>query len=393
MALSPEPARAVTSSEVAPVRTRLQRARIFVLLGGLTAFGPLSIDMYLPSLPAIGRDLAASESVIQLTLPACLVGLALGQILAGPLSDRFGRRRPLLAGVAAYVLASLLCATAPVAPVLVGFRLVQGLAGAAGIVIARAIVRDLYVRSAAARYFSRLVLIMGLAPILAPVIGAQVLRFTSWHGLFLTLAFVAALLSLGAAVAWRRDGVGRDRRQRPAVDGSDRLRWLGRDLASAVLPGFEQRVGRAQRHRARAHEATKRRRDRVSLAGRHSERRRSHRCATRWGRRDQLGAADGGRDRRFRYRSRCRVHAHVGRSQPTGDAGQLASRVSTRMKTSEACTIFSVRLFGMCIRTPGCAAVPKSHPSRYLARTSAIVLTAAVLDPFVIQTVGSRAVA
>jgi len=173
---------------------------LFVLLGGLTAFGPLSIDMYLPALPAIGRDLAASESVIQLTLTACLVGLALGQILAGPLSDRLGRRRPLLIGVAAYVLASLLCATAPVAPVLVGFRLVQGLAGAAGIVIARAIVRDLYVGSAAARYFSRLVLIMGLAPILAPVIGAQVLRFTSWHGIFLTLALVAALLWLAAAV-------------------------------------------------------------------------------------------------------------------------------------------------------------------------------------------------
>ncbi|TMD66403.1 MAG: multidrug effflux MFS transporter [Chloroflexi bacterium] len=200
MALSQQPAEAVAGSEVAPVRSPWQRARLFVLLGGLTAFGPLSIDMYLPALPAIGRDLAASESVIQLTLTACLVGLALGQILAGPLSDRLGRRRPLLIGVAAYVLASLLCATAPVAPVLVGFRLVQGLAGAAGIVIARAIVRDLYVGSAAARYFSRLVLIMGLAPILAPVIGAQVLRFTSWHGIFLTLALVAALLWLAAAV-------------------------------------------------------------------------------------------------------------------------------------------------------------------------------------------------
>src|SRR2546429_5960588 len=136
MALSPQPAGALSSSEVAPVGTWFRRARIFVLLGGLTAFGPLSIDMYLPSLPAIGRDLAASESVIQLTLTACLVGLALGQILAGPLSDRFGRRRPVLVGVAAYVLASLLCATAPVAPGLVRLRLVQGLAGAAGIVIA-----------------------------------------------------------------------------------------------------------------------------------------------------------------------------------------------------------------------------------------------------------------
>src|SRR2546422_4881029 len=200
MALSPQPAGALTSSEVAPVATWFRRARIFVLLGGLTAFGPLSIDMYLPALPAIGRDLAASESVIQLTLTACLTGLAAGQILAGPLSDHLGRRRPLLMGVAGYVLASLLCATAPAAPLLVGFRLLQGLAGAAGIVIARAIVRDLYVGSAAARYFSRLVLIIGLAPILAPIIGAQLLRFTSWHGIFVTLAIIAALLWLGAAV-------------------------------------------------------------------------------------------------------------------------------------------------------------------------------------------------
>src|SRR3989441_3272854 len=199
--MSPQPAGALTRSEVAPVETWFRRARIFVLLGGLTAFGPLSIDMYLPALPAIGRDLAASESVIQLTLTACLVGLAVGQIFAGPLSDRLGRRRPLLIGVAGYVLASLMCATAPAAPLLVGFRLLQGLAGAAGIVIARAIVRDLYAGSAAARYFSRLILIFGIAPILAPVLGAQILRFTSWHGIFLALAIVTALLWLGAARA------------------------------------------------------------------------------------------------------------------------------------------------------------------------------------------------
>lgn len=170
-----------------------------MLLGGLTAFGPLSIDMYLPALPAIGKDLAASESVVQLTLTACLIGLALGQVVAGPLSDAWGRRRPLLIGTAGYVVASLLCAVAPTAGVLVASRLVQGLAGAAGIVIARAIVRDLYSGPAAARYFSRLILVMGLAPILAPVLGAQLLRFTSWHGIFLALAVVTALLWLGAA--------------------------------------------------------------------------------------------------------------------------------------------------------------------------------------------------
>ncbi len=178
--------------------TRVQSLRLFVLLGSLTAFGPLSIDMYLPALPAIARDLAASESVVQLT--ACLIGLALGQLVAGPLSDNLGRRRPLLIGVAGYVVVSLLCAIAPSAWLLVVLRLIQGLTGAAGIVIARAIVRDLYSGSAAARYFSRLILVMGLAPILAPVLGAQVLRFGTWRGIFLVLTFVTALLWLGAAL-------------------------------------------------------------------------------------------------------------------------------------------------------------------------------------------------
>ena len=189
------------SSTVAGFMTAWGRARLFVLLGGLTAFGPLSIDMYLPALPAIGRDLAASESMIQLTLTACLIGLAIGQVVAGPVSDALGRRRPLLIGVAGYVMASLLCAVAPTAAILVALRLLQGLTGAAGIVIARAIVRDLYSGSAAARYFSRLILIFGIAPILAPVVGAQILRFTSWHGIFLVLALVTALLWLGAARA------------------------------------------------------------------------------------------------------------------------------------------------------------------------------------------------
>jgi len=178
--------------------TQLERARLFVLLGGLTAFGPLSIAMYLPALPAIGRDLGASESAIELTLTASLIGLAVGQLIAGPLSDSWGRRRPVLLGAAGYVLASLLCALAPSAPLLVGFRLLQGLTGGAGIVIARAIVRDMYSGAAAAQYFSRLVLIMGLAPILAPVLGGQLLRVTSWHGIFVALALVSLALLAGA---------------------------------------------------------------------------------------------------------------------------------------------------------------------------------------------------
>jgi DHA1 family bicyclomycin/chloramphenicol resistance-like MFS transporter len=199
---SPRPQAAEPSPRtIAASMTGLERARLFVLLGGLTAFGPLSIDMYLPALPTIGRDLHAAESIVQLTLTACLVGLALGQIVSGPLSDMLGRRRPLMVGVGGYAIASVACAFAPAAAVLVAFRLLQGLSGAAGIVIARAVVRDMYTGSAAARYFSRLVLIMGLAPILAPVLGAQLLRFTTWNGIFFALAVISLLLLLGAALA------------------------------------------------------------------------------------------------------------------------------------------------------------------------------------------------
>lgn len=197
---TPQPRRVAPAAPVAPMTT-VERARLFVLLGGLTAFGPLSIDMYLPALPMIGRELHAAESVVQLTLTACLIGLAVGQIISGPLSDTLGRRRPLIAGVGAYAVASIACALAPSAAVLVAFRVLQGLSGAAGIVIARAVVRDMYSGSAAARYFSRLVLIMGLAPILAPVLGGQLLRITTWHGIFVALAVISVLLLIGAALA------------------------------------------------------------------------------------------------------------------------------------------------------------------------------------------------
>lgn len=224
--------------------SHLERARLFVLLGGLTAFGPLSIDMYLPALPAISRDLVASESLIQLTLTACLIGLALGQLLAGPMSDTLGRRRPLLVGVAIYVLASLLCALAPSAILLVLFRLIQGLAGAAGIVIARAVVRDMYSGVPAARYFSRLILVMGVAPILAPVLGGQVLRISSWHGIFLVLALVTALL-LVSALVWlpetlpthlRRAGSLRDTGRRFGIIARD-TRFIGYALSAGLAFG------------------------------------------------------------------------------------------------------------------------------------------------------------
>ena len=176
-----------------------RRVRLLLILGALSAFAPLSIDMYLPALPALGRGFGVSAAQVQLTLSACLLSLALGQLVAGPLSDALGRRRPLLVGVAAYTVASLLCVLAPSVGALVAVRFVQGLAGAAGIVIARAVVRDRYAGVAAARYFSLLMLVNGLAPILAPVIGGQLLRVTSWRGVFVVLAAIGALLLLATA--------------------------------------------------------------------------------------------------------------------------------------------------------------------------------------------------
>ncbi|UTI65490.1 multidrug effflux MFS transporter [Paraconexibacter antarcticus] len=172
---------------------------LLLLLGCLSTFGPLSMDMYLPGLPAMADDLGASTSAAQLTLTACLAGLATGQLLVGPLSDTHGRRRPLLLGLLAYAAASALCALAPSVLALTLLRYVQGVAGAAGIVIARAVVRDVAEGDAAARAFARLMLVSGLAPILAPVLGGQVLRLTDWRGVFGVLAVIG--LALAAATA------------------------------------------------------------------------------------------------------------------------------------------------------------------------------------------------
>ena len=174
-------------------------ARLVVVLGSVNAIGPLSIDMYLPAFPEIAREFDTTASSVQLTLTACVAGLALGQLVIGPLSDRVGRKLPLVAAMATYALASLLCATATSIGALIGLRFVQGLAGAGGIVIARAVVRDLHSGVAAVRLFSSLMLVTGLAPILAPVVGAQLLAFTSWEGIFVTLAVLSALITTLAA--------------------------------------------------------------------------------------------------------------------------------------------------------------------------------------------------
>jgi DHA1 family bicyclomycin/chloramphenicol resistance-like MFS transporter len=198
--------------------------------------------MYLPGLPELGRSLDAPAWAVQLTLTACLAGLALGQILAGPLSDRFGRRGPLLVGVAAYAVASLLCALAPSVAVLVVLRFAQGIAGAAGIVIARAIVRDMHSGVAAARFFSLLMLVNGLAPILAPVIGGQVLAVTSWRGVFLVLTAIGALL-FAATATGLHETLAPDKRHPGGV--GETLQTFGRLLADRTFLGHALACGLA----------------------------------------------------------------------------------------------------------------------------------------------------
>lgn len=171
-----------------------------VLLAALSAFGPLSLDMYLPGLPPMTRDLHTSASAAQLTITACMIGLGVGQVIAGPVSDARGRRRPLLAGILGYILSSVACAVSPSVGVLVVMRLIQGMAGSVGIVIARAIVRDLSGGTVAARLFGVLMGITGVVPVAAPLVGGQVLLFTSWRGVFIVLAAIGLPLVVATAL-------------------------------------------------------------------------------------------------------------------------------------------------------------------------------------------------
>ncbi|MEU5724175.1 multidrug effflux MFS transporter [Micromonospora sp. NPDC047738] len=176
-----------------------QRLRLVLVLGSLIAIGPLTIDMYLPALPAITTDLHTTSAAVQLTLTGTLAGLALGQPLIGPLSDAVGRRKPLLAGIALHIVASMLCAIAPNIGIVGTLRVLQGLGVAASSVVAMAVVRDLFSGAAFARLFSRLMLVMGVAPILAPTLGSGLLRWSDWRGVFVALAVFGVLLVTVAA--------------------------------------------------------------------------------------------------------------------------------------------------------------------------------------------------
>lgn len=161
--------------------------KLAIILGTLIAFGPLSIDMYLSGLPTIAREFHTEISAVQQTLSVFFIGLALGQVIYGPLSDQLGRRRPLLFGCTLYSLACIGCALAFSIESLVVFRFIQALGGCAGVVIARSIVRDLFNQRESAQMYSLLMLVMGLAPITAPLLGGQILVIFGWRAIFLTL--------------------------------------------------------------------------------------------------------------------------------------------------------------------------------------------------------------
>ena len=191
----PAPARgAPVSSPVSSwTPSRGSVALLVLVLGVLTATGPLATDMYLPAFPQITGDLGTSESRVQLTLTAMMLGLAVGQLVIGPMSDAWGRRGPLLVGVAVFTVASVLCVFVADVTWFVVLRFVQGVAGAAGAVVSRAVVRDLFKGDDAVRFFSRLALVMMLAPLLAPLLGAQLLLVGPWQLSFLVLAVMSAL--------------------------------------------------------------------------------------------------------------------------------------------------------------------------------------------------------
>ncbi|MHC9043644.1 multidrug effflux MFS transporter [Microbacterium saperdae] len=177
-------------------RARMSTLRAMLVLGMLEAFGPLSMDLYLPQLPQLAASLGTTEALGLATMSACMIGLGLGQLIAGPLSDRFGRRRPLMVGVTAFAALSVLCAVAPSIELLLLARFLQGLAGSAGIVICLAIARDQFEGAELSRMLSLLFLVSGTAPIIAPVLGGQLARIMDWRGIFWVLGAIGVVLLL-----------------------------------------------------------------------------------------------------------------------------------------------------------------------------------------------------
>ncbi len=184
----------MSTDTIKAARRPVPGVRLTLLLGSLTAFGPMAIDMYLPSMPAIAADLNTTPANAQQTMSVFLIGMALGQLLYGPISDRVGRRPPLIVGIAVFVVMSIGCAFAKTIGALIVLRFLQALGACVGQVVARAVVTDVYDRREAPRMFSMLMLVMGLAPILAPIGGGWILAVADWQAIFLFLALFGVVI-------------------------------------------------------------------------------------------------------------------------------------------------------------------------------------------------------
>lgn len=233
----------MNSPSRAETLARSSSAGLIILLGALTALGPTSIDMYLPSLPAIGQDLGASASAVQFTLAIYFIGLALGQLIYGPLSDRLGRKIPMLVGIGVFMLASAGCAFAPSIDSLVLFRFLQAMGGCAAMVVSRAIVRDVFPVQDAARVFSLMTLVMGVAPILAPMAGAALLAFSGWRAIFAVIAAFGAIALTATILSLPETRSADARRAAPPNSLLDDLRTL---LKDRLFLGFTLAGGMAQ---------------------------------------------------------------------------------------------------------------------------------------------------
>lgn len=176
-----------------------ERIIFIIILGALSAFGPLCMDMYLPALPALTDDFNTTTSLAQMSLTACLLGLAVGQLIVGPYSDMHGRKKPIIVALITFTIASILCVYAPNIWFFLAFRFIQGIAGAVGIVVSKACARDLFSGTELTKFFAMMMLVNGLAPILAPIAGGQLLTFLSWRGVFGVLAIIGVIMFLFVA--------------------------------------------------------------------------------------------------------------------------------------------------------------------------------------------------
>lgn len=179
-----------------PVLTRRRRIWLTLLLGTVSATGPLAIDLYLPALPQMKAQFATTASLMQLSITACLIGLALGQLIAGPLSDQYGRRKPLIIGFVIFGLVSLAMAFIHSVTLLIALRFIQGLAGATGQVLARAVARDLFSGKKLTRFYALLNTVNGVFPIIAPIIGGFMIQYVDWEAIFILLALIGLLIAL-----------------------------------------------------------------------------------------------------------------------------------------------------------------------------------------------------